>query len=158
MTSTTPTYAFPYPDPADPVANGDDTIRALAERTELVLGGGDVAPTWMAAQQNVAAGASVSVGSIAIPQTYRRRSLVVALFGAPGGAVSLAMNLTPNYADARLVDPVLVTRQYTAAAINPQVFYWHWSVAVGVAGVTQFQLGLGAGAALNNCRAQAWVI
>lgn len=157
MTTNTPTYALPYPDPTDPIANGDDTIKALAQRVEAVLSGGDVAPTWLAAAQNIPSGGSANLGSITIPATLRRRHLVLELTGSPGTATQLPLNLVPNYGDPRIADPGVPTRQYTAAATLAQVFYWHFHVAVGAAGTTQFQLNLGA-VAFNSARARAWVI
>lgn len=38
MGSTTPVYALPYPSGSDRVRDGDNSIQALAERTEAVLG------------------------------------------------------------------------------------------------------------------------
>jgi hypothetical protein len=43
MPATTPKYAFPYPLGTDLIAEGDDAIKALAERVEAVLG-----PPWIA--------------------------------------------------------------------------------------------------------------
>lgn len=37
MPSTTPQYGFPYPVNTDPIAQGAQTIRGLAERVELIL-------------------------------------------------------------------------------------------------------------------------
>jgi hypothetical protein len=39
MAATTPTYGFPYPVGSDPLADGDNQARALAERVEAVLVG-----------------------------------------------------------------------------------------------------------------------
>ncbi len=39
MTSKTPRYQLPYPDPADPVRDGAATIRQLAERVETTIAG-----------------------------------------------------------------------------------------------------------------------
>lgn len=38
MPGATAKYAVPYPLPADPVADGDDRIKALAERVDYLLG------------------------------------------------------------------------------------------------------------------------
>lgn len=38
MPASTPTYGLPYPAATDPLANGDDAIKALAERVDLLLG------------------------------------------------------------------------------------------------------------------------
>lgn len=159
MTSNTPTFAFPYPDPGDAIANGDDTIKALAQRMELVLSGGDVADTWLAAGQNIAGGATANVGSLLIPTTYRRRGLVVAVHGAPAAASAIIINLLPNYADPRIVDPGRALRPGAMAASTlEQVAYFHFQLGVGAAGTTQFNLAVGAGTALNNARARAWVV
>ena len=40
MPANTPKYAFPYPLGTDLIADGDDSIKALAERVEAVLGDG----------------------------------------------------------------------------------------------------------------------
>jgi hypothetical protein len=37
MPASTPVYALPYPLNTDPVTNGDDTIKALAERVEALM-------------------------------------------------------------------------------------------------------------------------
>lgn len=42
MPASTPKYAFPYPLGTDFIADGDDAIKALAERVEAVLG-----PAWI---------------------------------------------------------------------------------------------------------------
>lgn len=80
MTTTTPKYALPYPDPNDPVANGDDTVKALAQRADLVLGeSGSVGIT------------IVANGTTGVPLVFSRNygalALVVTmtLRGAPSG-------------------------------------------------------------------------
>ena len=158
MTTNTPTYLFPYPDPGDAIANGDDTIKALAQRMELVLSAGDVADTWLAASQNIAGGATGNVGSILVPATYRRRNLVVAVHFAPAAGSSIVFNLTPNYGDPRIVDPGRALRQSSAASTLEQVAYFHFGLAAGAAGTTQFNLSVGGATALNSVRARAWVI
>jgi hypothetical protein len=45
MPANTPFFAFPYPLNTDPVVNGDDTIKALAEKVEAQLSGGGVTVT-----------------------------------------------------------------------------------------------------------------
>lgn len=158
MTTNTPTFAFPYPDPGDPVANGDDTIKALAQRVELVLSGGDSPEAFLAAQQNIAAAGTANLGSITIPQTYRRRSLVLALHGTPAAAAAVSLLLVPNFADPRITDPGYPLRQYTGANSLAQVAYWHFQVGIGAAATTQFNLTISAGTGLNSVRARAWVI
>lgn len=44
MPATTPIYALPYPVPTDPVAQGDQQIKALADRIETVFHDLDVPP------------------------------------------------------------------------------------------------------------------
>lgn len=158
MTTTTPTYAFPYMDPTDPVANADDTVKALAQRMEAVLSGGDVAEFWMAALQNIAGGATSSVGSVLVPTSYRRRQLVVAVHFAPASGSSVIFNLTPNYADPRMSDPGRSLRQSSAASTLEQVAYFSFGLLPGAAQITQFNLSVGGGVALNNVRARAWTI
>jgi len=62
MGSTTPFYAFPYPIGTDRVMDGDDAIKALAERVEAVLGKGTGASTraWSSKQT---AGGSIGAGT-----------------------------------------------------------------------------------------------
>lgn len=38
MSSATAKYAIPYPTAGDALANGDDTIKALAERVDILMG------------------------------------------------------------------------------------------------------------------------
>lgn len=38
MPNDTTKYAIPWPEPSDPVTDGDDTMRALAERVDFLLG------------------------------------------------------------------------------------------------------------------------
>lgn len=45
MPANTPIFGFPYPVGTDRVADGDDAIKALAERVEGILGG-TVGPGW----------------------------------------------------------------------------------------------------------------
>lgn len=157
MTTNTPTYALPYPDPADPVANGDDTIKALAQRLELVLSAGDLADTFLAAGQTIAGGATASLGSIAIAQTYRRRTLHVAIHATPASATAVLVNLIPNYADARIQNTGRVFRQSFAASGLDQVMYFALPLYVGAAGTTQFDLSVGGAVSLTNVRARVFI-
>lgn len=157
MTTNTPTYAFPYPDPGDALANGDDTIKALAQRVELVLGAGDQPHTYLAAAQTINASTTANMGSLLIPQTYRRRTVHLALYGILSVATAVVANLQPNWADARMVDPGVALRQQLAANGSGQVLYWAFGLAAGAAATTQFNLQLGAGANLTSARLAAHI-
>lgn len=158
MTSTTPTYALPYPDPADPIADGDDTIKALAQRVELVLSSGEVAPGFMGAAVNLAAGATGNMGSITIPQTYRRKTLFVVALYTPNAATANTLYLVPDYADdPRLSDHGWTQRQVTLPNALQGVLHYQIPVGIGAAATTTFQVTAGAAVAMNNVRLFAWV-
>lgn len=158
MTSTTPTYAFPYPDPADPVASGDDTIKALAQRLELVMSSGEVAPVFMGPAVNIAASGTGNLGSITIPQTYKRRTLFVAVQYTPASGAANLLYLVPAFAsDPRLGDHGWTMRQPTLPNALQAVLYYQIPVGVGAAATTAFQATIGAANAINSVRAYAWV-
>lgn len=159
MTATTAQYLFPYSTPTDPIASVDDTMKALAERLETVISGGDFGDSYMGAGPvNIAAGGTANIGSVGIPTTYRRRSFCLQLFMTPTAAASVSMVMTPNYADPRIVDPGVSLRQYTGAAALSQVAYWHWGVNPGPLAVTSFSLAISANAGLNAVRGRCWLI
>jgi hypothetical protein len=158
MTASTAVYLFPYSTPGDAIASVDDTMKALAERMEGVLYGGDIAEQFLANSQNIAAGGSANLGSLFIPTTYRRRTLMLFLHATPATATSVSQVLTPNYADPRMyLDPAYPLRQYTGAAALGQVTGFQIPIAPGAGGTTQFQLAISASAGLNNVRLRAWV-
>lgn len=94
MPGTTPIYGLPYPEGTDPVREGDNTIKALAERMEALLSG---PRDWSYAQ---AADTTSGMGGDA---TWRRIAAVT-LTGLPVGGralvISNAIILPPNQAGA----------------------------------------------------------
>lgn len=94
MPGATTKHAIPYPTPTDPVRDGDDRIKALAERVDLLLGEtGLVSITPSAA--DVATSLRVDYGRSYAPGIPRVMVMVNENVGA-----TLNVNVWPAAADA----------------------------------------------------------
>lgn len=80
MTGVTSRLELPYPTASDPVANGDNTVQALAERIDAAIRRYDVVVT-------VPNGTNVGTQALAFGQTYS------ALPGAVAGACNVGTSL-----------------------------------------------------------------
>lgn len=158
MTGNTLLYGLPYPTATDPVANGDDTIQALASRVELVLSSGDVAPGFMGPAVNLAASATGALGSILIPQTYKAKTLYIALLYTPAAATAGNLTLLPDFPDdPRLGDHGWVHRQPTINSAVQACMYFQIPVGVGASATTTFTATASSAVGQNSVRAYAWV-
>jgi hypothetical protein len=79
MAGATTKYAFPYPLGTDPISDGDDQIKALAERVEAVLG---TNRSWQAVRGTDAAMPAVGTWGMAVSLT---------LTGCPVGSTVLVI-------------------------------------------------------------------
>lgn len=122
MTSTTPSFAIPYPDPTDPVANGDDTIKALAERLDKLL------PFRYDQVVTIPSGTAVGVATLNFGRTYSAAPSVVA---TPCNVGSSLNNFIVNIDQISTTSCRVVVRHFTNTNVGANT---NVNVSVLVAG------------------------